>query len=160
MEIVVVYHSESGNTKEVAELIQKGANKVAEIEAKTLDIKEFKRGDLKNAKAVIFGSPTYIGDISWQLKSFFGQNKLNLKGKIGAVFATENFLGGGADSALITIIKHLLVQGMLVYSGGAAAGKPYTHFGAVCIQNGDQEQQQRAEIFGERIAQKTQEIFA
>jgi NAD(P)H dehydrogenase (quinone) len=79
---------------------------------------------------------------------------------LGAVYGTENFLGGGADMSLLTMAGHLLVNGMLVYSGGAAEGKPYTHYGAVAIQNGDQKQQERAVVFGERVARKAVEIFA
>jgi len=48
---------------------------------------------------------------------------------------------------------------MLVYSSGSAEGKPYTHYGAVCIENGNEDEQLRAEKFGERIAKKAAEIF-
>jgi len=49
---------------------------------------------------------------------------------------------------------------MVVYSGGAGAGKPYTHYGAVCLADGTEEQQERAEIFGRRVASKALELFA
>jgi len=53
----------------------------------------------------------------------------------------------------------LLVKGMLVYSSGVADGQPFIHFGPVCIHEGDEGQQERAKIFGERIAKKTVELF-
>ena len=75
------------------------------------------------------------------------------------MFATANYVGGGAEIAELAMIGELLVKGMLVYSAGAAEGQPFTHYGAVCIQSGDESQQERAKIFGERIARKAVEIF-
>jgi NAD(P)H dehydrogenase (quinone) len=161
MKISVLYHSESGNTEKVAGIIKKGLEKVEGVETRTFAIENPDIDYIAASKAVLFGSPIYTGDMSWQMKSFLDKNKkVKLRGKLAAVFATENYIGGGADSALLTLIGHLLVKGMVVYSGGAAEGKPYTHFGAVCIKDGDQDQQQRAEIFGERIAKKAVELFA
>jgi len=161
MNISVLYHSESGNTEKVAGIIKNGLEKVEGVDARIFPIENPDLDFINASKAVLFGSPIYTGDMSWQMKSFLDKNKkVKLKGKLGAVFATENYLGGGADSALLTLIGHLLVKGMVIYSGGAAEGKPYTHFGAVCIKDGDKDQQKRAEIFGERIAKKAVELFA
>lgn len=160
MKISVLYHSESGNTEKVAEIIKKGLEKVEGVEARIFAIENPDLDYIAASKAVLFGTPIYTGDMSWQMKSFLDKNKeVKLSGKLGAVFATENYLGGGADSALLSLLGHLLVKGMVVYSSGAAEGKPYTHFGAVCIKAGDEDQQQRAEIFGERIAKKAAELF-
>jgi len=38
-------------------------------------------------------------------------------------------------------------------------GDPYTHFGAVCIRDGDETQKERARLFGARIAKKAVEVF-
>ncbi|CCU78101.1 Flavodoxin [Halanaerobium saccharolyticum subsp. saccharolyticum DSM 6643] len=161
MNISILYHSESGNTESVAEIIEKGCLKVKEVKTKVMSIEEVDIEFVNSSQAIILGSPTYTGDISWQMKSFLDRNKkINYKDKLGAVFATENFIGGGADSALLTLISHLLVKGMIVYSAGASEGKPYTHFGAVCIQAGNKNQKERAEIFGERISKKTVELFS
>lgn len=160
MKISIIYHSESGNTKSVAELIAKGISGVEDIETKTMSITAVDEEFLNQSAAIIFGSPTYAGSFSYQMKKWLDTAVLKrFEGKLGAVFATENYLGGGADFALLGMIGHLLVGGMLIYSGGAGLGHPYTHFGAVCIRNGDEFQQQRALIFGERIAKKTKQLF-
>jgi len=161
MNIAIIHHSESGNTEKVAAVIKSGCNQIDGINSKIMSIKEPDLDFINSSQAIILGSPTYTGDISWQMKSFLDRNKkINYKDKLGAVFATENFIGGGADSALLTLISHLLVKGMIVYSAGASEGKPYTHFGAVCIQAGNKNQKERAEIFGERISKKTVELFS
>lgn len=162
MKLAVVYHSESGNTERVGEIIAKGAEKVDEIETKCMAIDEIDEDYLAEAKAIIFGSPTYHGDISWQMKKWFDTSAMSYDfgDKLGAMYATENYLGGGSDVALLTLAEHMLVSGMLVYSAGASEGKPYTHYGVVAIKDGDKEQQEKAEIFGERVAVKTKKVFA
>lgn len=161
MKLAIIFHSESGNTKEVAQLIAQGAEKIEGVESRCMSISEVDKPYINKAKAVIFGSPTYHANLTWKMKRWFDEESSNydFKGKIGAMYGTENFLGGGADMSLLTMAGHLLVNGMLVYSGGAAAGKPYTHYGAVTIQNGNQKQQERAVVFGERIAKKAVELF-
>ena len=161
MNIAIIYHSESGNTEQVAEIIKKGTENVKGIEAKTMHIDKVDVDFINSSKAVIFGTPTYTGDLSHQMKNWFGNypSDIDFAGKLGSVFATQRYVGGGADVALKTMIGHLLVKGMLVYSAGASEGKPYTHFGAVCLQAGNEDQQERAEIFGKRIAKKAVELF-
>lgn len=160
IKLSIVYHSVSGNTKSVAQLIEQGAQCVNGVETRMMSITEPDFDFMESSDCIIFGTPTYLGSFSWQMKTFLDKGlKAILAGKMGAVFATENYLGGGADFGLMNLIGHLLVKGMLVYSAGVADGNPYTHFGAVCIKNGDQDQQERAKIFGERIAKKAVEIF-
>lgn len=157
MKIAIVYYSKSGNTKQVADLIAEGARKINGVDVKCMSIEEIDGNFVQEAKAVILGSPTIAGTFAWQIKQWIDSAKLG--NKLGAVFATANYLGGGADIAELSMIGMLLVKGMLVYSAGAAEGQPFTHFGAVCIQGGDESQQERAKIFGERIAKKAAELF-
>lgn len=56
----------------------------------------------------------------------------------------------------------MLVKGMLVYSGGAAHGKPYIHLGPVALDavgNHYEECKADFEIFGRRFAEKARELF-
>ncbi len=160
IKLSIVYHSVTGNTKKVAELIAQGAEKIDGVETGVMSIDNPDFSFMSDSDCVIFGTPTYLGNFSWQMKAFLDKElKVKLAGKLGAVFATEKYLGGGADFALMTLIGHLLVKGMLVYSAGVSQGDPYTHFGAVCIQDGDEKQQERARLFGERIAKKAVEIY-
>jgi len=159
MKIAIVYYSKTGNTQKVAELIAEGAKKVNEAEVKCMSIEAIDSEFLVEAKAVIFGSPTIAGSFAWQLKQWLDTTR-NVGGKLGAVFATANYVGGGAEVAELSLIAELLVKGMLVYSSGAAEGQPFIHYGAVCIQDGDEGQKERAGIFGERIAKKVAELFS
>jgi len=159
MKIAIVYHSKTGNTKKVAELIAVGANKIENVEVKCLSIEEADNEFLMEAKTVIFGCPTIAGSFSWQMKQWLDTSKTKFGGKLGAVFATANYVGGGAEIAELAMIAELLVKGMLIYSSGVAEGQPFIHYGPVCIQEGDEGQKERAKVFGERIAKKTVELF-
>jgi len=160
MEIAILYHSKTGNTEKVARLIAEGAKQIENIRVKCMSIDDIDYQYLKKSKAVIFGCPTYYADLSWQIKKWFDESwECKLGGKLGAAFATENYLGGGADFALLTLVGHMLVKGMLVYSGGSAEGQPYTHYGIVCLKDGDEQQKERARIFGKRVATKVVELF-
>lgn len=103
---------------------------------------------------------TYYANICWQLKKFIDETDASFAGKLGAVFATANALGGGSETAMLTLINQILVKGMLVYSGGTSLGKPNTHLGVTSIKEVPMEQQEeKMVIFGTRIAQKAKELF-
>ncbi|NRT71167.1 hypothetical protein [Clostridium beijerinckii] len=82
---------------------------------------------------------------------------LILDGKLGGVVITENFIGGGADFAEITLMGCLLVRGMMVYSGGVK--QVPTHFGAVLIKDGDEYQINKTKIFAQKFAKRALELF-
>ncbi|MCT8978598.1 flavodoxin domain-containing protein [Clostridium sp. CX1] len=159
MKISIIYHSVGGNTKKVADIIAEGAKIKDDIEVKSMSIDELDEKFIEESKAVIFGCPTYHATFSWQMKKWFDTNKISFEGKLGSVFATENFLGGGADVAELSMIGHMLVMGMLIYSAGHTKKGPITHYGAVTIKDGDEWQQNRARILGQRVAEKSLEIF-
>lgn len=48
-------------------------------------------GDVGRSAAVIFGVPTCVGNMSWQVKKWLGTNwNVQVGGKLGSAFATEN----------------------------------------------------------------------
>ncbi len=68
--VVVIYHSGYGHTKVVAEHVATGASaKLIAISAEG-EISEEAWQTLDAADAIIFGSPTYMGNVSWQFKKF------------------------------------------------------------------------------------------
>lgn len=68
--IVVVYHSGYGHTKRMAETVAAGAGaQLIAIDANG-DIAENDWQLLDQADAIIWGSPTYMGTVSWQFKKF------------------------------------------------------------------------------------------
>lgn len=158
MKISIIYHSESGNTKHIAEAMEDACTEFPDVEMKAFDISSVDVDFASSSKALIFGCPTYSGSLSWQMKKYLDTCNLCLNGKLGSAFATERYIGGGADAAELAILGCLLVRGMVIYTGGAQEA-PATHFGAVSIQNGSEEQIERSKAFVKKIVVKAQELF-
>jgi len=160
MKIAVIFHSETGNTKRMAELIKEGCEKIQEVDVKTMSIDELDKDFINEAKSVLFGSPTYEGVMSWQMKKLMDTIDVELKGKLGGVFASQNWPGGGgADLAEMSMIAGMLIRGMLIYSGGISEGYPAIHFGAVSTKSPEGVDEERCLKLGENIAKKAKEIF-
>lgn len=161
MKIAVVYHSETGNTQKMAELVRSGCEQVTGVEARCMSVEDVDKAYVQNAHAIIFGSPTYEGTCSWQMKRYLDTKPGNLGGKLGGVFVSQNWPGGGGASfAEMTIIAAMLVHGMIIYSGGISQGQPYLHFGAVSARAPEDElYRQRCVSLGHHIASKAVELF-
>lgn len=160
IKIAIVYHSETGNTKRMAELIEEGCGKVSGVEARAMSIADMDDAYIAEAKAVLFGGPTYEGTISWQMKRVLDEISVNLAGKLGGVFVSQNWPGGGgADFAEMTLIAGMLVRGMLIYSGGISSGTPFLHFGAVSARRPEGLYAERCVKLGQNIASKAVELF-
>lgn len=68
--VAVVYHSGYGHTAKQAEAVAKGAGaELIAIDANG-EISEPQWATLDSADAIVFGSPTYMGTVSWQFKKF------------------------------------------------------------------------------------------
>lgn len=162
MKVAIIYHSETGNTQQMAELIREGCLQVEGVEARCMAVGDIDGDYVAAARAVILGSPTYEGSCSWQIKRYLDTEARGLAGKLGGVFASQNWPGGGGASfAEMTMIAGMLVRGMLIYSGGIAEGQPYLHFGAVSRRAPDDElYSARCRKLGENIARKAVELFA
>jgi multimeric flavodoxin WrbA len=68
--VVVVFHSGYGHTRKQAEAVAQGAG--AELVAIDAEghLTEAQWAALSAADAIIMGSPTYMGSVSWQFKKF------------------------------------------------------------------------------------------
>lgn len=68
--VALVYHSGYGHTQRMAQSVADGAQ--AELVAIDADgnLSEAGWATLAAADAIIFGSPTYMGSVSWQFKKF------------------------------------------------------------------------------------------
>lgn len=162
MKIAIIYHSETGNTQQMAELVRQGCARVPGIEARLMPVDDVDDEYVSESAAVILGSPTYEGACTWQMKRYLDTAAKGLAGKLGGVFASQNWPGGGGASfAELTMVAGMLVRGMIVYSGGISEGQPYLHFGAVSARAPEKElYRARCLKLGENIARKAAELFS
>ena len=96
MNIAIIYHSETGNTEKMAELVREGCERVENVQARKMPIDQVDSDYVAASKAVILGSPTYEGACTWQMKKYLDTQAKGLGGKLGGVFASQNWPGGAA----------------------------------------------------------------
>jgi len=162
MKATVLYHSRTGNTKKMAEVILLGMNSIKGIEAKAFSIEAFDENWVRESKCIIIGTPIYMANISGQLKMWLDTSapKYGFAGKLGGAFATANYIHGGGDLGIRTILDHMMVLGMLTYSGGGASGVPVIHLGPVAIGEHLEESEPTFITYGKRMAKKTFELWS
>ena len=122
-QIVVVYHSGYGHTQRMAQAVADGAD--AELLAIDAD-GELPPGGwdtLAAADAIVFGSPTYMGTVSWQFKKFAdASSKVWLaqgwKDKLAAGFTNSAGMNGDKLATLHTLFTLAMQHGMLWVSQG------------------------------------------
>lgn len=103
--VVVVYHSGYGHTTKQAEAVAAGARAdLIAIDASG-NIAEADWAKLDAAKAIIMGSPTYMGSVSWQFKKFADTSSKRWftqewKNKIFAGFTNSATMNGDKGSTI------------------------------------------------------------
>lgn len=164
MKMAVIYHSVTGNTKNMGERIVTGMNSIEGVEAKGFGIEDVDVEFVKEAKCVVFGSPIYAAHITGQMMNYLlaEGGKLKLAGKLAGAYATAQYVHGGAELGIREMLDHCMVMGALVYSGGSAYGRPVIHLGPVGIDNTLDINQfaENFEAYGKRMATKAMELFA
>lgn len=161
MKMTVFYYSKTGNTAKMAQAIADGMQTVDGVEAKTFSIDSVDEAWVKESTCVVVGTPIYMAGICADIKVWLERSagKLGLAGKLGGAFATANYVHGGGELGLRTILDHMLVYGMLTYSGGGSGGVPVIHLGPVAIGDNLDAYTDTFVTYGKRMASKAAEIF-
>ncbi len=116
--IVIVFHSGYGHTAKVAEAVaESSGGTLLAIDAEG-NLPEGGWEQLAAADAIVFGSPTYMGSVSWQFKKFadasskawFGQA---WKNKLAAGFTNSASMNGDKLSTLHYLFTLSQQHGML-----------------------------------------------
>ena len=76
-----------------------------------------------------------------------------LEGKVGAAFASSGDLGGGAETAILDVLRSLLVHGMVV-PGFETGG----HYGPVSVGPPDEDRKEVCRSMGARIARVVKKL--
>ncbi|MCQ2492732.1 MAG: flavodoxin domain-containing protein [Lachnospiraceae bacterium] len=164
MKMSVIYHSVTGNTKNMGEKIVEGMKQVSGVEAKAFSIDNLDEEFVKESRCVVFGSPIYMAHITGQMMNFMIQKTgaLQLAGKLCGAYTTAQYAHGGAELGIQEMLNHMMVMGGMVYSGGGSFGKPIIHLGPVGIDN-TMDIEQFVDYFvtyGTRMATKAVELWS
>lgn len=116
--IVIVYHSGYGHTKKVAEAVAEGSGgALLAIDAEG-NLPEGGWEQLAAATTIVFGSPTYMGSVSWQFKKFADASSKPWftqawKDKLAAGFTNSASMNGDKLSTLHYLFTLSQQHGML-----------------------------------------------
>ena len=141
--ILILYYSQGGSTKAIAEKIAQGVE-YALVEAKLRTVPEISpnhektaaeipekgsvyvtKEDIKTADGIILGSPTRFGNMAAPLKYFIDTTsdlwfQGSLINKPAAVFTSTSSLHGGQETTLLSMMLPLLHHGAVI------VGIPYS----------------------------------
>lgn len=122
--IAIVFHSGYGHTAQQAKAVHAGAASVEGIEVQLLQVDaeghlpEAAWTALDEADAIVFGSPTYMGTVSWQFKKFADASSKawftqKWKDKVAAGFTNSATINGDKLSTLTTLFTLAMQHGMV-----------------------------------------------
>lgn len=120
---VVVFHSGYGHTQRMAQAVADGAKaELLAIDAEG-NLPEGGWELLDAADAIIMGSPTYMGSVSWQFKKFADASSKawfsqTWKDKIAAGFTNSAGMNGDKLATLNTLFTLAMQHGMIWVSQG------------------------------------------
>jgi NAD(P)H dehydrogenase (quinone) len=157
LSVLVVYHSKSGHTRQMAEFIARGAGEVEGVAARTKSAEETTTTDLERAQGIIIGSPVYYGSMAAPVKQLFDRSvkvHKRLKGKVGAAFASAGSPSGGGETTVLDILKAMLIHGMIVK--GDPGGFPY---GPVAVGAPCERVEEECLELGRRVSQLCLRLF-
>ena len=143
-EILVLYYSQHGATRQMAQLIARGVEQVAGVRARLRTVPKVSTvceatepdipdngapyvelRDLEECIGLALGSPTRFGNMASAMKYFWDGTgglwmKHTLVGKPAALFTSTGTMHGGQESTLLSMMLPLLHHGMLI------VGLPYS----------------------------------
>ncbi len=143
-EILVLYYSQHGAVRQMAQLIARGVEQVPGVRARLRTVPKVSAtcvatepaipdsgapyaelSDLEECIGIAVGSPTRFGNMAAAMKYFWdGTSSLWIKhalvGKPAALFTSTGSMHGGQETTLVTMMMPLLHHGMVI------VGLPYS----------------------------------
>ena len=143
-EILVLYYSQHGATRQMAQFIARGVEQVTGVRARLRTVPKVSAvceatepaipdsgapyagmSDLEECIGLALGSPTRFGNMAAAMKYFWDGTgalwmKHTLVGKPAALFTSTGTMHGGQESTLLSMMLPLLHHGMLI------VGLPYS----------------------------------
>jgi NAD(P)H dehydrogenase (quinone) len=121
--ISIVFHSGYGHTAKVAQAVAHGSGAaLLSIDAQG-ELSPESWAQLAQSRAIVFGSPTYMGSVSWQFKKFMDASAAvwgnqGWKNKLAAGFTNSAGINGDKHATLHTLFTLSQQHGMLWISTG------------------------------------------
>lgn len=117
--VLIVYYSEDGHTRQLAEAIASGAETVREVEVRLRSVEEVDSSEVISAAAIILGSPVFNAAVAPKVQRFINSWPFNglMKDKIGAAFTTGGGISAGEELVQVNLLHSMMVFGMIIVGG-------------------------------------------
>lgn len=120
VQVLVAYHSETGNTERMAEAVAEGARNVDGAVVYLKSVVDVDMDLLLSSDAIIVGSPVYNANVTPQVSEFIASWPFDgapLRNKVGAAFVTAGGISAGEEIVQMNILKSMLIFGMVIVGG-------------------------------------------
>jgi NAD(P)H dehydrogenase (quinone) len=157
--ILVLYHSATGHTQLMADLVAEGARSITQTDVRLKNVEQATAEDLLWCDGIAAGCPTQMGTISWQMKKWWDQVAQPLwpkiEGKIGCAFSSSGGISGGGELTCMTLLVVLMNYGLLTFGVPDYVAPGQTlHYGAICAgQPRNDAEREACRRLGRRLAE-------
>jgi NAD(P)H dehydrogenase (quinone) len=165
VEVLVVFHSQNGHTRAMAEAVAEGVRETQGARVKLRSVTDAKIPELLAADAVVLGSPVTNGNVAPEMQSFINSWPFKgqpMKDKVGAAFVSAAGISAGEETTQLALLRSMLCFGMVIVGGphwtgsfGASAitdEEPFDEEGVAIVQ---EQFLTKARALGRRVAETT-----
>jgi len=164
MKVLLLFDSAGGLTEQLAQAVAEGVRSVPGAEPAYRRLGEASQQELKEADALIIGSPNWSG-ITAKLKDWFDHSgdlweTGELAGKVGAAFTAGRSRSAGTEATLLQLLHLLLSHGLII------VGLPWSdrmrlsgsYYGATAHGEVTEDDRHQARELGRRVAEIAQRL--
>ncbi|NMC60365.1 MAG: flavodoxin family protein [Candidatus Methanofastidiosa archaeon] len=147
--VLIVYYTKSGNTREMANMLAKFLRD-EEVDVEVRNVADTTPDYLVQYDGILLGSPTYYGDMAAEMKELIDKSVRyhgELSGKLGGAFTSSAYIGGGNETTLLSILKAMLIHGMVIVGVHNA-----DHYGPVSIGAPDDRAEKQCKLYARKFA--------
>ncbi|MEX2523420.1 MAG: flavodoxin family protein [Gammaproteobacteria bacterium] len=121
--VCIVYHSGYGHTQKMADAVTEGAGSINGIQSHLIKAESLTEDsadwdELDSAVAIVLGSPTYMGDVSAEMKRFMEASssrwmEMKWADKLAAGFTNSGSWNGDKQNTLVSFATFAAQHGMV-----------------------------------------------
>jgi multimeric flavodoxin WrbA len=106
--LLIVYHSQSGNTARLSAAVEAGARTVTGIDVRRVHASDVTAEHVKKCRAMVICSPEYFGYMAGAVKDLFDRTYEHVRGHVGGKSYAVVISAGNDGSGALTSIERIV----------------------------------------------------
>ncbi len=165
VDVLIVYHSQSGHTRAMAEAVAEGVRAIPGAHPTLRKVEDAKISEVHAAEAIVLGSLVTNANVAPEMQAFINSWPFEgqpMKDKLGAAFVSAAGISAGEETTQLALLRSMLCFGMVIVGGPEWTGSfgasaitdegPFTGDGEPIVQ---EHFLAKARALGRRVAEKT-----